>query len=235
MSDLQKAFSDLKDGEFILIYDSDGRERETDLIIASEFMTADGVRRQRQDAGGLICTSAPSKMWKKLDLPFMAELLAECYDAHPVLKGLAPNDLLYDTKSSFSLTINHRKTFTGIPDADRALTISEFAKFGKTCESMSETEARAEFGKNFRAPGHVHLLNSQPGVLDDRSGHTELCTAILMMADLFPSATMCEMMGNNGHSMPKEETIKYAEKNGLVFLEGSELIDAWQTWKKRDE
>lgn len=56
-----------------------------------------------------------------------------------------------------------------------------------------------------------------------------------MMADLFPSATMCEMMGNNGHSMPKEETIKYAEKNGLVFLEGSELIDAWQTWKKRDE
>ena len=77
MSDLQKAFSDLKDGEFILIYDSDGRERETDLIIASEFMTADGVRRQRQDAGGLICTSAPSKMWKKLEIPYMAELLAK--------------------------------------------------------------------------------------------------------------------------------------------------------------
>lgn len=232
MSDLKKAFSALKNGEPILIYDSDGRERETDLVIASEFMTADGIKRQRKDAGGLICTSTPSAMWKKLDLPFMAELLAECYGSHPVLQKLAPNDLLYDTKSSFSLTINHRKTFTGIPDGDRALTISEFAKLGKLCEELNEEEARIEFGKNFRAPGHVHLLNSQPGVLDDRSGHTELCTAVLMMADMFPSATMCEMMGDDGRSMPKEETRKYAEKNGFVFLEGNDIIEAW---KKRDK
>jgi 3,4-dihydroxy 2-butanone 4-phosphate synthase len=164
----------------------------------------------------------------------MAELFAESYAKHPVLRGLAPNDLPYDTKSAFSLTINHRQTFTGIPDGDRALTISEFAKLSKRIADMSPEEAQTEFGKAFRAPGHVFLLNSQPGVLNDRRGHTELSTALLKMGGMFPSATICEMMGDDGKALSKEKAHEYAKRYGLVHLEGAEIIEEWKRskWSK---
>jgi 3,4-dihydroxy 2-butanone 4-phosphate synthase len=234
MDKFKQAYTALRSGKPILVFDSDGRERETDMMFASEHVTFESVRTLRKDAGGLICTTVPSEVWKKLDLPFLAELFVESYSKHPVLRGLAPNDLPYDTKSAFSLTINHRHTFTGIPDGDRALTISEFAKLGKRTIDLSAEEARREFGAEFRAPGHVFLLNSQPGVLNDRKGHTELCTALLKMGDMFPSATICEMMGNDGRALSKEKAQEYAKRLGLVYLEGGEIIEEWKKskWSK---
>ena len=231
MDKMNEAYAALRSGRFVLIFDSDSRERETDMMIASEHVTYEGVRTLRKEAGGLICTTAPGEVWKKLDLPFLAELFAESYDKHPVLRGLAPNDLPYDSKSAFSLTINHRRTFTGIPDGDRALTISEFAKLCMKVVDMSAEEARQEFGTAFRAPGHVFLLNSQPGVLNDRRGHTELSTAILKMGGMFPSATICEMMGDDGKALTKEKAQEYAKRNGLIYLDGAEIIEEWKRSK----
>jgi 3,4-dihydroxy 2-butanone 4-phosphate synthase len=217
----------LRAGKFVLVFDSDSREAETDMMIASEHVTYESIRTLRKEAGGLICTTVPAEVSRKLDLPFMAELFVESYAKHPVLKGLAPNDLPYDTKSAFSLTINHRKTFTGIPDRDRALTISELAKLGKRVLDMEPMAARNELGAAFRAPGHVFLLNSQPGVLNDRRGHTELATALMKMGGMYPSATICEMMGEDGKAMRKEKTQEYARRYGLPYLEGAEIIEAW--------
>jgi len=227
MDKMVEAQAALRSGKFVLIFDSDSREAETDMMIASEHVTFESIRTMRKEAGGLICTTVPADVSRKLDLPFMAELFAETYAKHPVLKGLAPNDLPYDTKSAFSLTINHRQTFTGIPDRDRALTISEFARLGKRILDLTPQEARRELGEAFRAPGHVFLLNSQPGVLNDRRGHTELATALLKMGGMFPSATICEMMGDDGKALRKDKAQEYARRYGLPYLEGQEIIEAW--------
>jgi 3,4-dihydroxy 2-butanone 4-phosphate synthase len=96
---------------------------------------------------------------------------------------------------------------------------------------MSADEARQEFGKAFRAPGHVFLLNSQPGVLNDRRGHTELATAVLKMGGMFPSATICEMMGEDGRALTKEKAQEYAKRFGLVYLDGAEIIEEWKNSK----
>jgi 3,4-dihydroxy 2-butanone 4-phosphate synthase len=87
-----------------------------------------------------------------------------------------------------------------------------------------------EFGKNFRSPGHVHLLCTSNDLLKSRKGHTELSTALMLMAKLAPSATICEMIGENGKSLTKNEAKKYAEKNRLMFLEGKEILEAWKSW-----
>lgn len=231
MTQMERAFQALREGKFVLIFDSDSREAETDMMIASEKVRFESVRTLRKEAGGLICTTVPSETWQKLDLPFLAELFVEAYPKHPVLRGLAPNDLPYDTKSAFGLTINHRRTFTGIPDSDRALTISEFAKLGQRIGAMTPEEARDAFGKDFRAPGHVFLLNSQPGMLDARKGHTELSSALLTMAGMYPSATICEMMGDDGKALKKAKAQEYAERFGLPYLDGAEIIDAWKDGK----
>lgn len=225
---VEKAIECLRHGRFVLVYDFDDRERETDMVIASEFVTPEAIRTMRKDAGGLICTTASHEISEKLQLPFLVDVLACNYGSYPMLKKLAPNDIPYDTKSAFSITINHRKTFTGITDRDRAMTTSEFAKLAKYALNNGFEAARDEFGRNFRSPGHVHLLNASQQLLTARKGHTELCTALINMSGLTPSATICEMMGEDGNALGKEKAKEYAMRFDLCFLEGHEVIEAWR-------
>jgi 3,4-dihydroxy 2-butanone 4-phosphate synthase len=230
MSDelIERALQDISKGKLVLIFDSDDRERETDMTVASQFVTPASIREMRKNAGGLICTTAHHDICQKLDMPFLADVLECNHDRHPVLEKLAPNDIPYDTKSAFSITINHRRTFTGITDNDRALTVSEFAKLAKDSYAMTAEEARTAFGKAFRAPGHIHLLNSTPQLLSKRKGHTELATAMMVMAGVTPSATICEMMGDDGNALSKEKAKRYADRFDLCFLEGKDIIEFWK-------
>ena len=227
------ALQELKDGKIVLVYDADGREEETDMVVASEHVTPAAVRMLRKDAGGLICTTADARVQKALGLPFMTELFLGMAEHYPVMRSLMPNDIPYDVKSAFGITINHRRTFTGITDNDRALTISEFASLAKRALTSEDGWAKREFGKNFRAPGHIHLLNTAERILETRFGHTELATALVIMAGLVPSATVCEMMGEDGKALSKNEAKVYATKHGLVFLEGVQVIEAWRSCQRR--
>ncbi len=231
MTKLEQALDDLRDGKIVLVYDSDDREMETDMVIASEKVTQDSIRTLRRDAGGLICTTIHADISDQLGLPFLADVFSSVVEKYPVMGYLTPNDIPYDTKSAFSITINHRKTFTGITDHDRALTISEFTKLASHAMDHSNGWAMKEMGMNFRAPGHVILLNTSKDLLIKRKGHTELSTSLVMMADLVPSATICEMMGDDGRALSKEKAKEYGDRYGLAFLEGKEVVEAWNRWK----
>jgi 3,4-dihydroxy 2-butanone 4-phosphate synthase len=229
MTDLiTKACEELRNGKMVLVYDADGREEETDMVIASEFVDQDIVRTYRKDAGGLICVTIPPETRHCIGIPYMVDVLENSKGLYPILDGLKPNDIPYDAKSSFSLTINHRKTFTGITDKDRALTISEFAKIVQLSRSCNNGHAADTFAKNFRSPGHVHLLNASEKLVLDRQGHTELATALMVLAGLTPTATICEMMGDDGRALSKNRAQKYAADNSLLYLEGREIIKSWK-------
>jgi len=230
---VMNAIEELKRGHVILVYDADGREEETDMVVASEWVAPAVVRTLRKDAGGLICTTADTRIQKALGLPFLTELFQGMSEQYPIMRGLMPNDIPYDVKSAFGITINHRKTFTGITDNDRAFTIKEFAELSRRALTSEDGWAKREFGSNFRAPGHIHLLNTTERILETRFGHTELATALVIMAGLVPSATVCEMMGDDGKAMSKEKAREYGRTHGLAFLVGSEVVAAWREFGNR--
>lgn len=230
-NDLSGILEDIRAGKTVLVYDFDERERETDMTIASEFVTPDTLRKMRNDAGGLICTTTPYHIAKELGLPFLSDVFWNNREEYPLLGMMAPSDIPYDnTKSSFGITINHRRTYTGITDADRALTIREYVE--TIFSGASAEERKKKLGENFRAPGHVHLLNTTSKILKTRHGHTELCTALMYMAGVKPSATICEMLGDNGASRSKEAVVEYSKKNGLRFVTGAQIIAAWEEFLK---
>ncbi len=229
-SNIKKAIEALRAGKFILIYDADGREEETDLVVGSRFITPDRIRTMRMDGGGLICTTIDYDTQVRLGLPYLSDVFQQMGTKFEVLNKLIPNDIPYDEISSFSVTINHRKTFTGITDNDRALTIYELSKLITNVNTLENGRAQKMFGEQFRAPGHVHLLNASKDLLTARRGHTELATAMTIMAGLVPSATICEMMDSSGIARDKDSARQYAKEHNLVFLEGNEIIEAWQKW-----
>lgn len=221
---IDEAIKALKNGEIILVYDSDNRESETDMIVAAEFMTTEHMTTIRKHAGGLVCMPISSENCDKLRLPFMVDILKEANTKYPVLKELYPDDIPYDAKSAFSITVNHRDTYTGIPDDDRAKTERELALLCKEGK-------QSEFGKYFRAPGHVTLLRAEKDAVLTREGHTELTIALLEMAGLEPVGICCEMIGDDGKAMAKSETEKYAKENNHVFISGDEIIKEYKEFK----
>jgi len=224
---IKQAISDLQKGKFILIFDDDSREAETDLVIASEFVTPNSIKTMRKDGGGLIFLMVSKEIANKLQLPFLADMYSNIENKYPLLKKLVPNDIPYDAKSSFSLYINHRNTFTGITDNDRSLTMKKFAELAKNIQSLNDGEAINMFGKEFRSPGHVPICIAAKNLLKERKGHTELVVSIIKMAGLTPVGSGCEIMGDNGKALSKEKVKSYAKNNNLIFLEGSEIVKAW--------
>ena len=232
IENIQLAITDLHKGKFILIYDNDRREGETDLVISSEFATPESIKTMRKDGGGLIFLMISKDVATKLKLPFLADMYSHIDDKYPVLKALIPNDIPYDAKSSFSLLINHRETFTGITDIDRSLTMKKFAELTKKIDTLNDGSATTMFGKEFRSPGHVPICVAAKKLLNERKGHTELVISMMKMAGLSPVGSGCEIMGDDGRALTKEKAMQYAKKHNLVFLEGKEIVEAWKKWSK---
>jgi 3,4-dihydroxy 2-butanone 4-phosphate synthase len=224
------AIAALRRGEFVLVYDGDGREAETDLTIASEFVTPAAVRALRKEAGGFICMTLSGEVQRRIGLPFMTEVLRRAGSTYPVLEVVSEEDFKYDRHSAFSIAVNHRDTFTGITDLDRAKTIARLAAIAKEAVKRENGWAAHAFAAEFRSPGHVPLLNAAEPLLEARRGHTELTTALMIMAGLAPTATICEMMADDGRALSKEDAKAYARARNLAFLEGQDIVRAWRSW-----
>ena len=208
--DVERAVAAVRRGDPVLIHDAADREGETDLIYPAGTVTPEAVARLRNDAGGLVCVALSDAVSRAFELPYQQDVLD-----HP---AAADHDLGYDERSSFSLTVNHRDTYTGITDADRALTITRLA------EAAADPDAVA-FADEFRAPGHVHLLRAAPDLVADREGHTELALVLAAAAGRPPAMVVCEMLDDGtGGALSPAAAREYANRHGLAYVEGSEVV-----------
>ncbi len=218
---LQEAISSLRKGDFILLHDESTRENEVDMVVAADFVTPEHIARMRQDAGGLICLSINYTFAASLGLNYMHDILFNSQnmdmDSKRMIIGTAP----YGDRPSFSISINHTNTFTGITDRDRAFTISEMARIYKN-GSKNKKEV---FNSTFKTPGHVPLLIASEGLLSNRLGHTEMSVYLTSLAGLSPVAVICEMLDSETYTaLSIEKAKKYAKENAIPYFDGGELV-----------
>ncbi|KXA89262.1 3,4-dihydroxy-2-butanone 4-phosphate synthase [candidate division MSBL1 archaeon SCGC-AAA259A05] len=227
---VKKALEEVRKGEFVLIRDSPDREDETDMVIPAESVKPQHVAQMREDAGGLICVAIHPKVADALSLPFLSEIYRSASGDHDILNSAKADDLPYDERSSFSISVNHRDTFTGITDKDRALTIKEL---GNLSREVLEGDSVPDFGERFRTPGHVPLLKAASGLVSERMGQTELSVSLLELSGVIPCAVVCEMLdtGSN-NALSKSKARRYSMNNDMVFLEGDEIKE-YYLQKKR--
>ena len=211
---IETALESLRAGEPVLVHDAADREGETDLIYHADAVTPDAVARLRNDAGGLVCVALGHEVAEAFDLPFYSEAIE-----HP---ATGDHELGYDERSSFSLTVNHRDTYTGITDVDRSTTIQAL---GEAATHPSKTV----FAEEFRVPGHVHLLKAAPDLLAQREGHTELGVALADAADLSSAVVVCEMLDDEtGEALTPADAHGYAARHEFPYLEGRDILERLQ-------
>ena len=227
---IRKASEAFAQGKPVMVFDSDFRECETDLLWPATAATPAVMRRLRQDCGGLLFLAIGDDVGEKFGLPWLQDLHTHpaLTEENPVLSSLITDDLQYDTRSAFTLSLNHRETFTGITDHDRALTTRRFGELALEMKDSESIDAMIALGKEFRTPGHIPLCREAPGGLNTRQGHTELAVAIARLAGLVPCTIGAEMLQPDGdRALSVEAAREYAEKHQIPMLTGDDIMRAF--------
>ena len=222
VSDVEQAVEAFSNGQPVLVFDSAFREQETDLLFPASAAKPSAIRQLRKDCGGLLFLAIGDEVGGGFGLPWLQDLHInqELVKENPVLHHLMTNDLQYDSRSAFTLSLNHRDTFTGITDRDRALTIKEMSTLYKN------ENPKQYFNSTFKTPGHVPLLIASNGLLSSRTGHTEMSVYLAQLAKLSPITAICEMMDSETYSaLSVDKAEKYAKENAIPFIDGKELLE----------
>ncbi|MBC7427622.1 MAG: 3,4-dihydroxy-2-butanone-4-phosphate synthase [Bacteriovorax sp.] len=191
---IENALAELKKGKFILVCDDESREDEADLIMAAQFVTSDKVNFMINNGRGLICVPLGTSTAKKLNLPLMVQDHVGTYE------------------TAFTISVDFKKTHTGISSQDRAMTIS----------ALGNTESVAE---DFLRPGHIFpLIAWEEGVLV-RAGHTEAAVDLMKLADLNPIAVLCETLSVDGVPLKGELLREFASHFNIHIVSITELIE----------
>jgi len=215
---VERALDAFRAGDPVCVHDFADREGETDIVYPAGAVDEAAVAHMRNDAGGLICVAVSDAVGDAFDLPFLADALD-----HPAVD----DDPDYDDRSSFSLPVNHRETFTGITDADRAKTIVEVADAAGRVRDDPGEYGPDDFAGEFRAPGHVHVLRGDRDGLSGRTGHTELGLAMAEAVGAAPAAVVCEMLDDEtGDALAPADAAAYAARRDIPYVEGAALVEA---------
>jgi len=218
-------------GDPVMVFDSAYRERETDLLWPAATASPEVVRRLRKDCGGLLFLAIGNEVGEKFGLPWLQDIHTHpsLLGENPVLGQLITNDLQYDNRSAFTLSLNHRETYTGITDKDRSLTTRRFGELAMEVfeTGMSDEEAISALGLEFRTPGHIPVCREAPGGLSSRQGHTELAVAISRLAGLIPCTIGAEMLEPHGDgALGIDEARSYSDSHGIPMITGEQVLAA---------
>ena len=128
------------------------------------------------------------------------------------------NDNTDPFSTAFTVSIDHNNTTTGISAYERALTINQ----------MLKKEAKPS---DFKRPGHVFPLVAKEGGVLERPGHTEASVDLAKLCGAIPSATICEIVKEDGEMARLPDLVKIANHFNLSLI----TIEALQMYRKRHE
>ena len=228
---IEEAVAAFSNGLPVCLFDSEKREGETDLLFSAQHATPATMRQLRQDCGGLLFLAIGHEVGERFGLPFLQDLHTHeaLMNQFDVLQELVTNDLRYDSRSAFTLSINHRDTYTGITDKDRSLTTRRFAELTNQVfeNNIDDKEAKKLLGQEFRTPGHIPVCRETEGGLSLRQGHTELAVGLARLSNVTPVVIGAEMLQPDGDlALSVEDAKQWASERGIPFLEGADIISA---------
>ncbi len=113
--------------------------------------------------------------------------------------------------TAFSVSVDHVDTTTGISAYERGYTARKFV----------EDDAKPE---DFRRPGHMFPLESKPGGVIERQGHTEATVDLMKLAGLKPVGLCCEIMRDDGNMARLDDLTEFAKKHKLKISTVEKLV-----------
>jgi 3,4-dihydroxy 2-butanone 4-phosphate synthase/GTP cyclohydrolase II len=181
-------------GEIVVVADDDDRENEGDLFVAASLCTPEKMAFIIRNTSGIVCAPLASEAAKRLHLDPMVAL----------------NDAPLGTAFTVSVDVRHGLT-TGISAEERSNTVRALA---------NPNSGAADFVR----PGHVFPLVAKEGGVLMRSGHTEACVDLCVLAGLPPVGVLAELMNDDGTVMRGPAVAAFAENHRLRRVSIADVI-----------
>ena len=195
ISPVEDIIADMAAGKIVVLVDEEDRENEGDLVLASDFVTADAINFMARFGRGLICLTLTKERCERLQLPPMA----------------TRNGGKYSTAFTVSIEAAEGVT-TGISAADRAMTVQAAVAKNATAHDLVQ-------------PGHIFPLQAVDGGVLMRAGHTEAGCDLAQLAGCSPSAVICEIMKDDGTMARLPDLQLFAAEHGLKIGTIADLIE----------
>jgi 3,4-dihydroxy 2-butanone 4-phosphate synthase/GTP cyclohydrolase II len=201
---IQEAIEEIRQGKMIILVDSEDRENEGDLLVASQFADKDKINFMATYGRGLICVPMQSERLRKLGLSKMVDDVT-VGDKHG---------------TAFTVSVDAKEgATTGISAFDRA----------KTVEVLLDEKS---IPSDLARPGHMFPLQAVAGGVLRRAGHTEAAVDLAKLAGLYPSGVICEILNDDGTMARLPDLEKFAETHNLNIYTIEDLIRYRQTEEK---
>ena len=195
ISPVEDIIADMAAGKVVILVDEEDRENEGDLVVASDFVTADAINFMARFGRGLICLTLTKERCERLQLPPM----------------VTRNGGKYSTAFTVSIEAAEGVT-TGISAADRAVTVLAAVAKNATAQDLVQ-------------PGHIFPLQAVDGGVLMRAGHTEAGCDLAQLAGCSPSAVICEIMKDDGTMARLPDLQLFAAEHGLKIGTIADLIE----------
>lgn len=191
---IEEALLSLKTGRFAIVVDDENRENEGDLILAAEKATPEALAFMIRHTTGIICQSMLEERLDELRLP---QMVFENTDRK---------------KTAFTVSVDSLEgTTTGVSAKDRTQTIL----------SLIRPETRAE---ELGRPGHIFPLRYKEGGVLKRAGHTEAAVDLAVLAGLYPSGILSELINDDGTMMRLPELEKFSILHQIPLISIADLV-----------
>jgi len=186
--------ADIRSGRMVIVTDDEDRENEGDLVMAAACVTPEAVNFMSRFGRGLICAPITEERATQLGLQRM----------------VAHNRELY--KTDFTVSVDAATGITtGISAADRAATIRILATPDSEPGDLVQ-------------PGHIFPLQSKPGGVLRRAGHTEASVDLARLAGLDHSGVICEILNEDGTMARLPDLIAFGLEHKLKICTITDLI-----------
>ena len=194
LSPTSEIIEEIRAGRMVVLVDDEDRENEGDLVLAAEFVTPEAINFMARFGSGLICLTLTQERCRQLNLPLMV------------------SDNRSSMTTNFTVSIEAAKgVTTGISAADRAQTIkAAVARFARPEDLVQ--------------PGHIFPLMARRGGVLIRAGHTEAGCDLAQLAELEPSAVICEILKDDGEMARLPDLIEFAQQHQLKIGTIADLI-----------
>ena len=194
LSNIEGAVNDFRKGNFLIVIDEKNRENEPDLILSAEKATPQKINFMIKNARGLVCVPMLGQRLDELKIPLMTMANTEF------------------TKCAFTVPVDAKNgTTTGVSAFDRA----------KTIKALIDKKTKPN---DFARPGHIFPLRADDGGLKKRAGHTEAAIELTRLANHYPAAVICEIIGDKGKMAKLSELKRFSARYGLRIIKIKELL-----------
>jgi 3,4-dihydroxy 2-butanone 4-phosphate synthase/GTP cyclohydrolase II len=194
LNTIEEIIEDFRQGKMVVIMDDEDRENEGDLVMAASLTRASDINFMARYGRGLICLTLTRERCQQLRLPLMVGSTGD----------------IHGTNFTVSIEAAEGVT-TGISAADRAATIAAAVKKDAGPHDIVQ-------------PGHIFPLMAQPGGVLTRAGHTEAGCDLARLAGHEPSATIVEILNEDGSMARRPDLEKFARQHGLKIGTIEDLI-----------